>query len=233
MKKPKHHIILTARAGRGKHEWTINNRPLVTYPMEAMQNAEAYTKTVWTDCPTVMKYAEDYSLSIKKRPESTTGDNSPHIDIIRLAVSTVAADDDICTVLLGNTVYVNSDLIDTGYNELLLDTDATGILSCWEAADDHPYRALTLFNDGYLQSYLSESQKGGATSNRQSYPPIYYYDQGIWTFRAQYAREGGGPHPWVWCGPRTKPIVRPWITGRDVHDGLDLSFSKYWLVSRT
>ena len=227
--KPKHHLILTVRRGRGKHEWSVGNRPLVTYPMSTMSDVDASTKTVWTDCPTVSKYAEDYELEVRERPESTCSDTSPHIEIIRHAVLSVARPDDIVTVLLGNTVYVTPELIEESYKTLLEHPDKTGVLSCWEAADDHPFRALIPDADGNLQSYLSLEAKGGATSNRQSYPRVLYYDQGVWTFRARYADEGGGPHPWTWCGPRTLPLVRPWVTGRDIHDEMDLSFSGHWL----
>ena len=66
-------------------------------------------------------------------------------------------------------------------------------------------------------------------ANRQSYPDIYYFDQGVWTFWKEEAFKREGPIPWVWMGKKVIPIEREWITGKDVHGPLDLSIADWWV----
>jgi N-acylneuraminate cytidylyltransferase len=100
-------------------------------------------------------------------------------------------------------------------------------MSVWEAQDDHPMRALQIGEDGLLETYGKEERE--AHTNRQSYPKAYFYDQGVWTFRKNCVKERSGPMPWWWMGKRCKPIIRPWVTGRDIHGPLDIEISEYWV----
>jgi len=34
---------------------------------------------------------------------------------------------------------------------------------------------------------------------------------------------------WWWMGDRVIPIIRPWVTGKDVHSLLDVAIHKAWL----
>ena len=129
-------------------------------------------------------------------------------------------------VLLGNTVMVDSVLIDAASMKLDSDRSATGILSAWKAGDDHPNRALTLSSTtGYLdcsESYIPTS--------RQLYKDIYYYDQGVWLFKTEnlFLEERKGPGPWWWLGTNCLMIERPWITGRDINGWYDVPFHESW-----
>ena len=98
-------------------------------------------------------------------------------------------------------------------------------MTVWEAADDHPLRALEIV-DGVLAPYGGERD---VSTERQSYPRAYYYDQGVWAFRHTTVDRRDGPNPWWWMGRRSKPIVRNWVTGRDIHTHLDLGVSEWWL----
>jgi hypothetical protein len=60
---------------------------------------------------------------------------------------------------------------------------------------------------------------------------VYYYDQGVWTFRSEVASKREGPEPWWWMGKRVFPIVRHWVAGRDFHSGLDVDLARWWLDS--
>src|SRR5258705_392057 len=67
------------------------------------------------------------------------------------------------------------------------------------------------------------------STERQSYPKAYYYDQGVWAFRKATVQAKDGPNPWWWMGKRVQPIVRPWVTGRDIHGLIDVFFSEHWV----
>src|SRR5438094_948356 len=67
------------------------------------------------------------------------------------------------------------------------------------------------------------------STERQSYPKAYYYDQGVWAFRKGTVQVQDGPNPWWWMGKNVHPIIRPWVTGRDIHDLIDVFFSEQWV----
>jgi len=116
--------------------------------------------------------------------------------------------------------------IDACISALRARPEASGAMTVWTAADDHPLRALQEGPDGWLVPY---GDPAPVSSRRQDYPEVLYYDQGPWCFRPEWAERGGGPRPWSWVGPRVMPVRRPWVAGRDVHGPLDLWIADRWL----
>jgi hypothetical protein len=121
---------------------------------------------------------------------------------------------------------VDGGLIDRSLAMLEERADLDSVISVWEAADDHPFRALQI-EDGLVYAFGDKARE--VSTERQSYPRAYYYDQGIWTFRKACVRRRDGPNPWWWMGRRCAPIIRPWVTGRDVHTLLDVAISEWWV----
>lgn len=226
--------IITARAGSksiiDKNVLPISGRPLIHYPILAAQGAERISQ-VWvsTDGERIAAASLELGATIIPRPDELGGDTINHGDVIKHAVEYVDARvDDLENVvlLLGNTVYINSGLIDRALTLLDERRDVDSVMSVWEAADDHPYRALQIDADGTIQTF------GGpraVSTERQSYPKAYYYDQGVWAFRKHTVQRKDGPNPWWWMGKRVLPIIRPWVTGRDIHGAIDVMFSEHWV----
>jgi len=129
-------------------------------------------------------------------------------------------------LLLGNTVMIDGELIDAALDILHSRPDLDSVMTVWEAADDHPLRSLEIV-DGLLRPYGGTNRQ--VSTERQSYPKAYYYDQGIWAFRKECVQRRDGPNPWWWMGKRCLPIVRPWVAGRDIHTFLDMAISEWWL----
>lgn len=227
----KHHVIITAKKGKGKHLLQVLGKPLISYPMEAaIASTTATTRTLWSDCPQMLSEARERQIRALPRPTYTCTADSPHIDIILHAIRAQEIDPyDIVTVLLGNTVHIDGELIDQCFDIVASDGQGTdSVLTAWKAQDDHPFRALSLHN-GYVYSY--GQKPADTTTNRQSYPDVYYYDQGCWTFRAYCAFEKAGPSPWIWLGTKCRLVERPWVTGRDVHGDIDLLASEMYLLN--
>jgi N-acylneuraminate cytidylyltransferase len=123
---------------------------------------------------------------------------------------------------------IDGQLIDRCLGELDADPELDSVMTVWEAADDHPLRAMEIV-DGLLRPYGDPDRE--VSTERQSYSKAYYYDQGVWAFRKGCVERRDGPSPWWWMGRRSKPIVRNWVTGRDVHTHLDLGVSEWWLAN--
>ncbi len=225
--------IITARAGsksiKNKNVYPVLGRPMIAYPIRAAQEAARIDRIyVSTDGPAIAKVAQTMGCDVIWRPEELAGDHVNHGDVIKHAVEHVDHPNlRNVVLLLGNTVMVDGGLIDEGLKLLDERSDLDSVMSVWEAADDHPMRALEIF-DGLLRPYGDPHRS--VSTERQSYPPAYYYDQGIWAFRKECVRHRDGPNPWWWMGKRCHPIVRNWVTGRDIHTHLDIDLAVWWLT---
>ena len=209
--------VITSRKGRGKHLWQFRGRPLVQMPIDAVWGCMADGKYIATDCEIMAHLAYRTGIvHFPRLPEEST-DTAKHAGIIKRIAETLCEPEDVLVIILGNCPYVTSDIIDQCF-ETVESGECDACVTVWKAADDHPFRALVTNEDGYIRS----KETGPVSSNRQDYPNVYYYDNTVWAMRARCAIEQDGPQPWVWLGQRCKPIVRPWITGRDVHDELDI-----------
>jgi CMP-N-acetylneuraminic acid synthetase len=227
-------VIITAKGSnttvQNKNVIPIMGVPVVCYPVRA---AKLSSKTdgvfMSTECGMIKTIAHREGIAVIDRPAELATPESQHRDVIRHAVlelEKLHPDLENVIVLLGNTVMVTPGLIDRAFN-LLESGTCDSCASVWKAQDDHPYRALKLSDDGFLQSF-SDVKAG---SNRQSYPTVYFYDQGVWGFKKHCAIEQKGPSPWVWLGERCRMIERLWVTGRDIHTWIDVAASAWYLNS--
>jgi len=227
--------IVTARAGSksilDKNVFPVAGRPLVHYPIQAALDASRLGG-VWvsTDGEAIADASREIGATVIERPDELGGDTVNHGDVIQHAVRWVderVPDLENIVLLLGNTVMVDGEIIDACLKELDEDPTLDSVMTVWEAADDHPLRAMEIV-DGILQPYGGAGRE--VSTERQSYPRAYYYDQGVWAFRKECVERRDGPNPWWWMGKRSKPIVRNWVTGRDIHTHLDLGVSEWWLA---
>lgn len=230
--------IITARAGSksiaDKNVHPVNGTPLVAYPARAALGAERVDRVfVSTDGESIAGVCADLGVEVIARPDALAGDTINHGDVIRHAVEWVherhPALENV-VLLLGNTVMVDAALIDECLANLASDVGIDSVMTVWEAADDHPLRALEIV-DGLVRPYGDPNRK--VSTERQSYPKAYYYDQGVWAFRWKCVRHRDGPNPWWWMGRRCRPVVRTWVTGRDIHTGFDVEIAEWWLDRAT
>ena len=227
--------IITARSKsksiKNKNMIRINGKNLVEYSIDAaLKSKKIQYVFVDSDGEDILRLASRKKCFIVKRPNYLSGDNVSHSEVIRHSVKMVTKilgdEPNIITVLLGNTVTNTPKLLDKSISILMKNKSYSSVMSVWEAGDDHPLRALKIKN-GYLSSYFNVKSK--ISTNRQSYSKAYFYDQGPWTFRVENLKTKVGPGPWDWMGNKSFPIVRNWVTGRDVHGDLDIEISNLML----
>ncbi len=225
--------IITARAGSksitNKNILPIEGKPVIQYVIEAAKAARKIEGVYCsTDGDLIADVCRRNDCEVIPRPPELGGDHVNHGDVIKHAVEWVDArvpEVENVVLLIGNTVMVSSDLFDQALQMLEDDPSLDGVMSVWEAADDHPLRALQI-QDGLLTTYGGPRE---VSTERQSYPKAYYYDQGVWAFRKRTVQRREGPNPWWWMGKNVKPIIRPWITGRDINGPYDVPFHE-WFV---
>ena len=201
------------------------------YPIRAARAAKRIAAVlVSTDGEAIAAASREAGAEVIERPDELGGDSVNHGDVIRHAVR--EADRRLdglknVVLLLGNTVMIDGPLIDRCLELLDDEPELDSVMTVWEAADDHPLRALEIGDDGLVSPYGDPGRE--VSTERQSYPRAYYYDQGVWAFRKECVERRDGPNPWWWMGRRCKPVVREWVTGRDIHTRFDVEIAEWWL----
>lgn len=234
-------IIITAKGQSQsiphKNVAPVLGHPCVSYALNAAVSSDL-TDIVFcsTDCNVIAAISEAYGAQIIWRPDEYCTPEANHGDAIQYSVrEALKANPTIenVVILIGNGVMIDGALIDQALGLLIDDPDIDSVMTVWEAQDDHPLRSLSIDESGLLTEYPGRHHLEGAgpdmSTNRQSYPSAYYFDQGLWAFRTACVEEKTGPMPWWWMGRRCKPIVRRWLAGRDIHHALDISAAEWWL----
>lgn len=230
--------VVTARAGSqsipGKNILPIGGKPCIVWQIEAAQRSGCCDGGVYVSSNGrgILEVAAQSGAIPILRPDEISTASSHHHDAIAHAAT--AIDDilrgqlSVLVVLLGNTVMVSPEDVSAAVELLQSRPDADSVMTVWRAADDHPMRALTLEGE-FLVPYPDRERR--APTNRQEYPPVYYYDNGLWVVRKHCVFEKDGvPNPWSWMGKKCLPIVRDWVTGRDIHGPLDVAVSEWWVA---
>ncbi len=230
--------IITAKGGnlsvKNKNIRDICGKPSLYYPIAAAQEAETINEVfVTTECPMIKEVTAKHGAKIIDRPGDLSQPLSNHGDVIlhaaREAEKMLSENIETVTILLGNTVMLTGEDIDNAVKQTLSAEEVDSCMTVWKAQDDHPYRAMVIGDDGYLRAFLDEKPD----TNRQSYPVVYYYDQGPWTVKLsslyRSAETHEGPGPWWWMGKNCVPVERLWVTGRDTHTQYDIDVAEWWL----
>ncbi|MBD5137547.1 MAG: hypothetical protein HDT39_16640 [Lachnospiraceae bacterium] len=230
--------LITAKGNnqslKNKNLIEIEGKSFLGWQISAAKLASSIDEVfISSECPAILEEAQKYGINIIKRPEYLARADTNHGDVIIHGVQEVRkiiADIGIVVILLGNTISVRPYDIDKVVSALNDDRDATSCMTVWKAQDDHPYRAMRINDDSYLESFMDNKS---IDTNRQSYPDIFFYDQGPWAVKystlVNAQAERSGPSCWWWMGDKCIPIIRNWVTGRDIHDKLDVEMSRLYL----
>jgi N-acylneuraminate cytidylyltransferase len=229
--------LITARDGSQsipqKNLLRVGGKSLLARQIAVAQASSRITPGavyVSTNGPLIAAEAVRCDAQVIDRPAELSGPTANHGDAIAHAARAIAADGrlDILVVLLGNTAMVAPADVDACVALLEDRPELDSAMTVWEAADDHPYRAMTLAPDGRLVAFPDADRQ--VPPNRQQYPTVYYYDNGVWALRPRALLQRNGPSPWWWMGERCAPVVRPWVTGRDIHGALDVAIAEWWVA---
>ncbi|MDR1450822.1 MAG: hypothetical protein LBI57_00595 [Helicobacteraceae bacterium] len=234
--------LITAKGGnqsiKNKNLIEIEGKTFLGWQLSYAADAKLIDEIfVSTEDELIKSEAIKYGANIIDRPKDLALPLTNHGDAIlhgvKAAQTALGEDIGIVTILLGNTLMNSGADIDSTIQTLIDNPEADGCMTVWQAQDDHPYRAMTIGSDGYLQSFI---KLNGADTNRQSYPEAVFYDQGPWSARylsiIKSKRGETGPACWWWMGDKVVPLVRLWVTGKDVHTMLDVEISRTWVQNK-
>jgi len=163
--------IITARAGSksipDKNIFEVAGAPLVSYPIQVSLDSRLVDYVyISTDGESIAEVGRRMGCEIIWRPDELCGDHVNHGDVIKHAVETVDSLEpglENVVLLLGNTVMVDGELIDKALDILQGRTDIDSVMTVWEAADDHPLRALEIV-DGIVRPYGGQKREASTES---------------------------------------------------------------------
>jgi CMP-N-acetylneuraminic acid synthetase len=232
-------VLITAKGGntsiKNKNLLEMEGKTFLGWQLSYANDAKLVDEVfVSTEDDLIKKEAIRYGAKIIDRPSEYSQPKTNHGDAIlhgaKAAREMLGEDIGTVTILLGNTLMNSAGDIDATIEAVNKNPEADACMTVWQAQDDHPYRAMTIGEDGYLKSFLDMKN---IDTNRQSYPEVVFYDQGPWTVRYSSlikSKHGvTGPACWWWMGDKVIPVVRLWVTGKDVHTMLDVEVSRAWI----
>ena len=199
--------------------YLIEEHPVIYYSINAALSAKKINKVfVGTDDKNIAEIAEGLSCEVIKRPKEIEAMG----EAINYAGREVIRKNPSCKniiLLSGNNSMVSPYLIEKSIEILERRKEAKSVITVWKARHDSPQYAL-MIRDGFLKPFLEKDTK----------EDVYFYDGSVIALRSEAIEDKCFKDERWWSKlPNCVPLVRPWPTGRDIHDSYGLSLARWWL----
>ncbi|MFC1652388.1 cytidylyltransferase domain-containing protein [Planctomycetota bacterium] len=219
-------IVFARGSENGKRNinmYLVDEYPLVYHCICAAINAKGIDRVfVSTDNKEIMQIADGLSCELVERPSKSRNKFQSIGEVIVFTVKKILKKHSECNnfvFLPGNSVMVTPYLIERSLEILEGDKSIQSAITVWKSRHDHPLYAL-VSNNNKLKP-LFENYTGG---------DVYFYDGNICIIRKGVIDNQCFNEQRWWMGlPNCRLLVRPWSTGRDVHDSYDLGLARWWL----
>ena len=199
--------------------YLIENHPVIYYSINAALSSKNIDKVfVATEDKKIAGIAEGLSCEVIERPKSlkTMG------EAIVYSTKEIIKKNSSCkniVILSGNNTMVSPYLIEKSIDILKRRKKAKSVETVWKARHDHPEYALVLKNK-FLKSLLKDNVK----------EDIYFHDGSVCAIRSDIIDNKCFKNEKWWTDlPDCAPLIRPWPTGRDIHDSYGLSLARWWI----
>jgi CMP-2-keto-3-deoxyoctulosonic acid synthetase len=202
--------------------YLVEGHPLVYYSINAALNAKNIDKVfVSTDNKEISGIADGCSCEVISRPEETEKKGFAGVVVYTIKkISEKYGDCRNFIILSGNTAMISSYLIEKSLEVLDKRKDAKSVMTVWKSRHDHPRYALALNDNKFLKHFLEKEPQ----------EEIYFFDGTVCAIRKEIINDDCFKDESWWANlPDCLPLVRPWPTGRDVHDSYDLGLARWWL----
>ena len=199
--------------------YLIEEHPVIYYSINAALSTKKIDR-VWvaTDDKKIAEIAEGLSCEVVKRPKEIEAAG----EAINYAGREVIRKNPSCKniiLLSGNNSMVSPYLIEKSIEILERRKEAKSVITVWKARHDSPQYAL-MIRDGFLKPFLEKDTK----------EDVYFYDGRVIALRSEAIEDKCFKDERWWSKlPNCVPLVRPWPTGRDIHDSYGLSLARWWL----
>ena len=207
---------------RNINMYLVESYPVIYYPISAALSAKGIREVfVSTDDDEIAGVAEGLSCSVIRRSPDLGGMGEA-ISYTGERIIEMHSSCKNIVILSGNNVMVSPYLIEKSLEVLEKRREAKSVITVWKARHDHPSGALGLKDGKFIRPFLDEAVE----------KEVYFHDGSVCVIRAEVIRDGCfWDRRWWLKLPDCVPLIRPWTTGRDVHNTVDLSLAGWWLQS--
>lgn len=220
-------IVFAKGPEKGKRNinmYLVDDHPLVYYSINAALNAKSIDRIfVSTNNKDIAEIAETHSCSVINRPEKLSAETINMGKVIVYAIKAIIKRYEGCknfVILSGNTVMISPYLIERSLEVLEKRKDSQSVITVWKSRHDHPCCALCLEDNKFVKPFLERDAK----------EEIYFHDGSVCVIRKEIIDNACFQDERWWMKlPNCLPLVRPWPTGRDVHDSYALGLARWWL----
>ena len=211
------------KGGRNINMYLVDEHPLVYYCINAALNAKGVDQVfVSTDNEDIMDIADGLSCELVKRPSEVAVKSQSMGKVIVSTVREILerySESENFVFLPGNTVMLSPYLIEKSLEVLDGDENAQSVITVWKSRHDHPSVAL-----------ISKDNKAVPFTEEDLGDDVYFFDGTICAIRREVINDRCFKDQRWWMRlPNCRLLVRPWSTGRDVHDSYDLGLARWWL----
>ena len=205
--------------GRNINLYLIENHPVIYYPITAALGSKTVDKVlVATDDKNIQDIAEGFSCSVIKRPKSLKTMGETIVYSAREIVRKTPSCKNI-VILSGNNTMVSPYLIEKSIDILEKRKEVKSVITVWKARHDSPECALIIKNR-FLEAFSGKDMK----------EDFYFHDGSVCAIRSEIIEHKCFKDRRWWAKlPSCVPLIRPWPTGRDIHDSYGLSLARWWV----
>ncbi|HOL35534.1 MAG TPA: NTP transferase domain-containing protein [bacterium] len=215
-------VIFARGAEKGKRNinlYLIDGKPLIYYSITAALGCkDIHSVFVSTDDEKTANIATGLSCKIIRR--KTPADNDGMGRAIVEAVKYINENGvENIVILSGNNAMISSHLITKSLDILKTRQSVQSVISVWKARHDHPNFAIVKKNN-HVSPLL----------DKPVHQDVFFYDGAVCAIRKQIITHDCFNHRNWWAYlPDCVFLVRPWPTGRDVHDSYGLALARWWI----
>ena len=211
------------KSERNINMYLVDGHPLVYYCINAALNAKGVDKVfVSTNNKEIIEMAEGLSCELIKRPPEFSLESKGMGEAIVYSVKDILgkySGSKNFLFLPGNTVMISPYLIEKSLEVLDGEKNIQSVITVWKSRHDHPRFAL-VSKENKVKPFLEEEPDGN----------VYFHDGTICAIRREVVEDHCFKDERWWMRlPNCHLIVRPWSTGRDVHDSYDLGLARWWM----
>jgi CMP-N-acetylneuraminic acid synthetase len=229
-------VLLIGRGGSrgvpGKNTMNMLGRPLMEYPILAAKHSKHIGQIfLSTDSEEIKAIGRKNNADIIDRPSELCSDDALVEDVVVHGYREIVAcvgDIEMFVLLFCNSATITPGIIDEGIEKLSRDPSADSAVTVSLYNEYSPARAKRIDEYGFVIPYVDVNQIPGASCDRDTATPAYFFDCSAWILRSRCADLDNGILPFRWTGKKTIPLYQS--GGLDIDHDYGIAQTEYWLI---
>tara|TARA_A100001011_G_C14267943_1_gene825601 strand:- start:309 stop:1028 length:720 start_codon:yes stop_codon:yes gene_type:complete len=215
------YALQTARAGsksvKSKNTMLFDDKPLFQHPVEKALNSNLIKQVyISTDIYLIKRNPDNLPYKIIPRPESLSGDDSSHHDVMIHGIEEIEKREneevDLLVILLGNSLGSEGKELDEAIQFLIDNPGYDSIQSVSEFNMFNPFRSFVV-QDDLLKTYMDQDRISSGTkirnvNDKNSAGDIYFANGSFFICRRDILMKKEGFLPFPWLGFKIKPWIQ-------------------------